>query len=59
MSEALSHAAPPASAGHPTTERERAVDARLLELFRKQRTNPLMEELRKAVRSHVLAREPS
>lgn len=59
MSEAVSNAHRPAPAGHPATERERAVDGRLLELFRKQRTNPLMEELRKAVRSHLLARESS
>lgn len=59
MSEVPSKAARPAPAGPPASERERAVDARLLELFRKQRTSPLMEELRKAVRSHVLARETS
>lgn len=59
MSDAPSKTASPAPAGHPAGERERAVDARLLELFRKQRTSPLMEELRKAVRSHVLARETS
>lgn len=45
--------------GHePSTEGARAhqVDARLAELFRKQRQDALMEELRKALRSHLLSR---
>lgn len=38
------------------SERAAAVDLRLTALFRKHSDKPLMDELRKAVRSHILER---
>jgi hypothetical protein len=38
-------------------ERQAEVDARLAELFRKSGQDPLLDELRKVVRDHLLEKE--
>jgi hypothetical protein len=40
-------------------ERAARIDARQAELFRQAQGQPLLEELRKAVRSHLLGRDQS
>jgi hypothetical protein len=51
--------APANGAAQQTRRRERQaeVDARLAELFRKSGQDPLLDELRKVVRDHLLEKE--
>ncbi|MBI3147389.1 MAG: hypothetical protein HYZ17_02615 [Betaproteobacteria bacterium] len=51
----------PQAAGPSTFVPERAarIDARQAELFRQAQGQPLLEELRKAVRTHLLGRNQS